>query len=154
MGSTKGFANLQVCFAIALFGPLTYGLPPDPGAQGYSLQKALKTTFENNKKMNSNNFKIAAIRERSEAVKKGIWPAPVFSAGFGKNFGNQTMGGDVSSTNQLSDSRSLRIDFNLWRGGADRDAARAAEAHAQAQIEAYDSTTGQIPNTKGSLAGR
>lgn len=134
-----------------LFG--FFGLSFSAGAQEFTLQQALDVSLTNNPMMNANEAKIAAIKQRSKAAWQGLWPDLNIRYAYGKNLGYETIDGYQMSANQSSGSASVTLSMNLYRGGADVEKAKAIEARGRAQLEAYNSTRGQIHNTKGFLAG-
>lgn len=119
----------------------------------YSLQEALQTAFDRNKRTTANLLRVEASQERVRAAWLDMLPsADLYVSSTRRDFtntsGDQVKTGGDSVINVIS----YGVTANLFRGGADYYAALAAEAQKNAQEALYNSTNALIPNTKGAIA--
>lgn len=119
----------------------------------YTLQQALQTAFDKNKRTAENEQRLQYARERLRARWQRVYLPPIyleFSHTRSRDKDN-AFGADVI-TRSVYGTTSASLNVNLWRGGADVAAAEAEEMRVQALEATNNSTDALLPNTKGAIA--
>src|SRR5688500_11919066 len=105
-----------------------------------SLRQALKISFEKNPVSLSGDIRLEALKMRVRAAKLAMLPSGSLSISKGSNNTRIESGGTTIHDKGRYQSSSAGLHFNLFAGGADYYAAKAAQAEMEAMAAAHNST--------------
>ncbi|MCM2352183.1 MAG: TolC family protein [Pseudobdellovibrio sp.] len=117
---------------------------------GIGLKEAIKGAIQNNPRTTAIDLRMQAMQDRKKAQYMDLLPS--LRIGSSANFSQNQISGEPGTSRSSSYGNNVGVSMNLYNGGADVESLRATEERLKARDAEYNSSTSQIPNTRGRFA--
>lgn len=117
---------------------------------GIGLKEAIKGAIQNNPRTTAIDLRMQAMQDRKKAQYMDLLPS--LHVGSSASYSTDRTTGVPGTSRSTSYGNNVGVSLNLYNGGADVESLRAAEERVKATDAEYNSSTSQIPNTRGRFA--